>query len=249
MSAQNKNEGKPKWALLFKDMPNAMLGLCRVREKGCVKYSRMNWSESIGKPEAPKFKEENLESIIRHCEELLKGNEIDEDGEHHGSHIMCRGAFAVEYYSPENKEDEFIEYYKTLEKKEGLDYFVISKEGRVFATKCEVSELYHGDWYFNHKTWHYEHKAPEHLQDQWKTSLRKLEYIKDPAWEIDQLVTWPYPRLNYFYFDRYGNIFYGINAPKIDKDAWVHADGYSTTIKIAPHHLTKYWRESVRTRP
>ena len=98
MTAKNYNVGKPKWALLFKDMPRAMLAFVRLREKGTVKYSRLNFAESIGTPDAGRFKEENLESIIRHCVELLAGREIDpENGEHHGANIMCRGAFAVEY--------------------------------------------------------------------------------------------------------------------------------------------------------
>ena len=184
MSAQNKNEGKVKWALLFKDMPKAMLGLCRVREKDCAKYSRMNWAESIGKPDAPKFKEENLESIIRHCEELLKGNEIDEDGEHHGSHIMCRGAFAVEYYEGE---------------------------------KAQRPALGHD-----------------------------VAMQQDPAWEIDQLVTWIGGDYRFWYFDENGFICYGLFAPKFNDKSTLHSVAHHMTVSMVPDHLRKYWKESVR---
>jgi hypothetical protein len=180
MSAQNKNDGKVKWALIFKDTPNALLSLARVAEKSIKKYARLNWSESIGKPDSARFKEENLESIIRHAQALLNGEEIDQEtGEHHGGHIMRRASFCVEYYVRENP-------------------------------------------------------------------IEHQEYQEDPAWEIDQLVTWPYHGYQYFYFNEDGAIFYGINAPVIMRDMWIHSDGYTTTKLKAPDHLRKYWKESVR---
>ena len=110
MSAKNYNEGKTRWALIHKDTPNAMESLARLAEKGCVKYDRLNWSKSIGTDDAPRFKEENLESIMRHVIELMKGNEIDvESGEHHGACIMRRASFCIEYYYAKDDSDRLAE--------------------------------------------------------------------------------------------------------------------------------------------
>lgn len=100
MTAKNFNEGKPRYSLITKDTPNAFRERAELAEAGIAKgYERMNWAESIGTDDAPRFKEENLESILRHTLALMKGEEIDpETGKHHGACIGRRSDFAIEYY-------------------------------------------------------------------------------------------------------------------------------------------------------
>ena len=98
MSAKNYNEGKHRPSLVLKDMPNAFREFVQVREKGAVKYDRMNFAESIGTEDAPRFLDENMDSIFRHLIAYMGGQTHDkETGCHHMAHVMCRAGFAVEY--------------------------------------------------------------------------------------------------------------------------------------------------------
>ena len=98
MSAKNYNTGKYRPSLVLKDMAKAFESLLSVREKGAVKYDRLNFRESIGTDDAERFIDENLESLGRHFLKRLQGEIYDkETGEPHSAHIMCRAGFDVEY--------------------------------------------------------------------------------------------------------------------------------------------------------
>ena len=96
--ALNHNEGKPRPSLILKDMPTAFAGFLAVREAGCKKYDRMNWSLSIGEPDAQAFLDENLDSIFRHLLAYMGGEEIDpETGCKHVDQAGLRCMIASEY--------------------------------------------------------------------------------------------------------------------------------------------------------
>ena len=99
MSAKNYNAGKERPSLILKDMSSAFTELVKVREAGIAKgYDRMNWAASIGTDDAPRFLDENVDSIFRHLIAYMQGENVDqESGCHHMAHVMCRAGFAVEY--------------------------------------------------------------------------------------------------------------------------------------------------------
>ena len=110
MSAQNHNKGKSRWALLHKDTPNAMLEMVKLAEQGVEKYSRDNFTKSMGTPDAARFLEESLESIMRHTIALMNGEEIDQEtGRHHGACIMRRASFSIEYWAHDKQENEIMD--------------------------------------------------------------------------------------------------------------------------------------------
>lgn len=91
----NINEGKSRPSLILKDMNASFQAIVDVREMGTKKYSRDNWSLSIGKSESKKFLEENLDSIYRH---LAAKDDVDEEtGCYHLAQAACRIMFALEY--------------------------------------------------------------------------------------------------------------------------------------------------------
>lgn len=90
--AMIKNQGKPKWSLLYYP---AIEGLVRVLEFGLQKYSKDNWK-------FPMSKEESLESMQRHLVALFNGEENDqESGLHHVLHLMARAMFYY-YHATKN---------------------------------------------------------------------------------------------------------------------------------------------------
>ena len=99
MSAKNYNAGKERPSLILKDMSSAFTELVKVREAGIAKgYARMNWAESIGTDDAPRFLDENVDSIFRHLIAYMQGEKVDqESGCHHMAHVMCRAGFAIQY--------------------------------------------------------------------------------------------------------------------------------------------------------
>jgi len=102
VSAKNYNQGKERPSLILKDMAKAFESFLRVREKGAVKYDRLNFRESIGTPDAERFMEDNLDSLARHFLKRLQGEIYDQEtGEPHSAHIMCRSGFDVEYTEAE----------------------------------------------------------------------------------------------------------------------------------------------------
>jgi len=94
----NHNEGKPRPTLILSDMQKSFNKLLEVREYGCKKYDRLNWSHSIGTDEAEKFLQDNLDSILRHVLARLGGEEIDgESGCSHAAQAAIRLMFDLEY--------------------------------------------------------------------------------------------------------------------------------------------------------
>ena len=99
MRAMNHNEGKSKWSTLFGDFYDAFIEVLEARRKGCEKYPRDNWSQSIGTDDHDRFCQDNLDSILRHTLALTRGEQRDEEsGCHHGAHIVLRGLFAICYW-------------------------------------------------------------------------------------------------------------------------------------------------------
>jgi hypothetical protein len=74
------------------------------------------------------------------------------------------------------------------------------------------------------------------------------EFLKDPAREIDQLVTWIGGDFKFWYFEENGYICYGYFAPKFSERSTLHSCGHYMTGTRAPENLRKYWKESVRKR-
>jgi hypothetical protein len=103
MSAKNYNAGKERPSLILKDMSSAFTELVKGREAGIAKgYARMNWAESIGTDDAPRFLDENVDSIFRHLIAYMSGETHDpESGCHHMAHVMCRAGFAIQYTEAE----------------------------------------------------------------------------------------------------------------------------------------------------
>jgi hypothetical protein len=98
MKSLNHNEGKPRPSLILKDMQKSFYDLVNVRESSTNKYDRLNWSLSIGEPDAQAFLDDNLDSIQRHILEYMAGDEIDkESGCKHMAMAALRCMFALEY--------------------------------------------------------------------------------------------------------------------------------------------------------
>lgn len=97
--ALNFNEGKHRPSLVLTDMPKAFDELLKVREFGISKgYDRMNWSESIGEPEAKEWTEDNIDSIYRHLIAIEDGPLDSESKCHHLAHVAIRAMMGIEYY-------------------------------------------------------------------------------------------------------------------------------------------------------
>jgi hypothetical protein len=94
----NHNEGKPRPSLILKDMKKSFEALMEVREFGCKKYDRMNWSVSKGTEHSKEFLDENIDSMLRHIMAYMEGESIDnESGCHHLAQAAIRCMFAIEY--------------------------------------------------------------------------------------------------------------------------------------------------------
>jgi hypothetical protein len=106
--AINHNEGKPRWSLLLKDFPNALEEVLKVREFGCQKYDRDNWSLSMGDPKkADTFTGDCKESVFRHLMKDWIGDRFDGESEgYHVAHIALRCLMILEYYHNENQNDD-----------------------------------------------------------------------------------------------------------------------------------------------
>ena len=77
MESLNYNEGKPRFGLVLKDTPNALLEEVLLAEAGCEKYSRDNWRLSMGNEHAQEFMDDNMESLLRHVLAYLMGEKMD----------------------------------------------------------------------------------------------------------------------------------------------------------------------------
>ncbi len=109
--ALNFNEGKVRPSLILKDMHKSFNALLEVREMGCKKYDRLNWSLSIGKDDSGEFLADNLDSIYRHLNAYSAGEHKDpESGCLHMAQVAVRCLFALEYYlnKDENVHDNAI---------------------------------------------------------------------------------------------------------------------------------------------
>ena len=262
MSALRDTENKLDWAMLFEHFPLAMQELCKARMYGARHYTKdgkdgvTNWKESINGPEHDKFFKGCIRGNISHNFKTLWGEQRDtaQDNVHHLAYGALNNLMALEYDLSKDQlpalghgaeyRDEFLEYYKTLKKQDGLNYFIIDNLGYVYGTKFEP-RLSH-TWDCSDKTHMYEEKAPDHLQDKWTSSLRKIE--TDYACEIDQLVTWIGGDFKFWYFDENGFICYGHFAPKFSERSTLHSVAHHMTVTMVPEHLRKYWKESVRKR-
>lgn len=78
--ASRMNEGKPLLSFIL-DFPKAVLGFCRVKEIGAIKYDFDNWKQG-GKPDR-----EYLDAALRHMMSYKGGEAFaDDTGCHHLSH-------------------------------------------------------------------------------------------------------------------------------------------------------------------
>jgi hypothetical protein len=80
-----------------------------------------------------------------------------------------------------------------------------------------------------------------------ENAIEHPTYQEDPAWEIDQLVTW-LSDYRFWYFDENGFICYGHFAPKFSDKSTLHSVAHHMTVSMVPEHLRKHWKESVRKR-
>lgn len=97
MGALNYNEGKSRPSLILGDLPNAFQAILDVRENGAVKYSRMNFLESLGEDGEAKFRDDNMDSILRHILAMYKESKDSESGQYHAAHAAVRLLFELEY--------------------------------------------------------------------------------------------------------------------------------------------------------
>jgi hypothetical protein len=81
-----------------------------------------------------------------------------------------------------------------------------------------------------------------------ENAIEHQEYQEDPAWEIDQLVTWIGGDYRFWYFNEHGFICYGHFAPKFNDKSTLHSVAHHMTVTMVPEHLRKHWKESVRKR-
>ena len=78
------NQGKLKWSLVDFDAFEEMV---KVLEFGCKKYDANNWKKGLKTTEV-------LESMQRHINAILRGEDIDpESGLNHYGHIQCNAMF------------------------------------------------------------------------------------------------------------------------------------------------------------
>jgi len=255
MSALRDTENKLDWAMLFEHFPLAMQELCKARMYGARHYTKdgkdgvTNWRESINGPEHDKFFKGCLRGSISHTFKRLWGQERDEpqDNVHHLAFSALNDLMALEYdLSKENaidhlkyqEEDEYLDYYQTLPKRDGLSYFFIDELGFVYATEDDPK--------LDGKSYLYG-KAPAHLCGEWEASLRRIE--PDYAGEIDQLVNWDY-HCSFWCFYKNGDVYISDNEPVIIEGETYHFNGYYSFLEDKiPEHLWRYWKESVRMKP
>lgn len=84
MSAERKNEGKPKLSMI--DL-SCLSDCARVLEFGAKKYSKDGWRKGFPQSEI-------LDSLLRHIAEIQKGELIDpESGLSHIGHLQCNAMF------------------------------------------------------------------------------------------------------------------------------------------------------------
>jgi len=82
---------KPRFDLLFADMPLALEAVARVLTFGAAKYADGNWTH------IENAQRRYLAAGIRHELALAKGEEQDnETGEHHLAHKLCCDLFRLE---------------------------------------------------------------------------------------------------------------------------------------------------------
>jgi hypothetical protein len=88
--SQRFNQNKPKWSLVhFKSIEE----LPKVLDFGAKKYSRDNWKKGLDLSEI-------LDSMQRHINEVMDGEQFDEESKlHHMGHIMCNAMFYMYHYN------------------------------------------------------------------------------------------------------------------------------------------------------
>ena len=80
MPAARMNKGKPMFSFIL-DFPKALLGFCRVKEIGAIKYTVDNWKKG-GKSDR-----EYLDAALRHMVAFKSGEQFaDDTGCHHLIH-------------------------------------------------------------------------------------------------------------------------------------------------------------------
>lgn len=102
--ADRFNTGKLNWGLVDFDSLEDMV---KVLSFGAKKYSPHNWRKGLGTTEI-------CESLIRHLQAYLRGEDLDpESGLSHIGHIQCNAMFLayMNRYKP-----EFDNRYKDLNK-------------------------------------------------------------------------------------------------------------------------------------
>jgi hypothetical protein len=108
------NQGKLKWSLVDFDSFEEMV---RVLEFGAKKYSSHNWKKGLKVTEV-------LESMQRHINAILRGEDIDpESGLHHYGHIQCNTMFLgyMFKYLRTEMDDRFIDPNKSTIKQFSID--------------------------------------------------------------------------------------------------------------------------------
>lgn len=94
--ADRFNEGKLKWSLVNYQALHPMI---KVLMFGAKKYSPENWKKGLDKKEI-------LESMMRHLEALMDGQESDsESGISHIGHIQANSMFYNYFTNKENDKD------------------------------------------------------------------------------------------------------------------------------------------------
>lgn len=87
--ADRHNLGKPKLSLAL-ECSAGIEEAARVLEYGMAKYSRANWKKGLPVTEI-------LDSLLRHVDCVLKGEDIDaESGQTHAGHIAVNALFLAE---------------------------------------------------------------------------------------------------------------------------------------------------------
>lgn len=79
-----ENKGKPQWSLVPQ---SALLPMVSVLEFGAKKYAPFNWQKGLSHREI-------LESLKRHLDDLMEGEDFDEEsGLEHIGHIQTNAMF------------------------------------------------------------------------------------------------------------------------------------------------------------
>lgn len=79
-----ENQSKPKWSLVPQ---SALIPMVRVLEFGANKYTPLNWQKGLSI-------RETCESLKRHLDKFMEGEDIDEESLlHHIGHIQCNAMF------------------------------------------------------------------------------------------------------------------------------------------------------------